>query len=223
MERPDGAGRQIDGHNSDATTEFDKGLKTRNMCFVGLAFTFCLASAAIAISAMCINRKVRIPNVTAEDEYWQDNTSDGMLSFTPPIDPQALPYLLIAVVTVCTETLDCIHSVTLRWALIHEGRAKFNSNLRLLTAARSSRANTWQFNLLYAILLVTTYTAAGQVLDAWGFDVYVSSLALLILGGSLLGLCLIAAYTIYGGRTAILTWSANPLNTTLACLHTGII
>ncbi|KAF2177515.1 hypothetical protein K469DRAFT_696559 [Zopfia rhizophila CBS 207.26] len=131
-------------------------------------------------------------------------------------------------VTATTECLGFIHSASLRWALYHEGRLHLNSNLRLFTGSSQCRPNRWYINVLWAFLLTLSYSAASQSIisaeqgemdcksDAHGLN----APAFTALGGSLLGLCILATWCVlqpYGKQ--IITWNSDPLNTALALSH----
>lgn len=113
--------------------------------------------------------------------------------------------------------------MSLRWALFHEGRLRFNSNLRLLTSAKSCPANRAPFNFTSLVLLVISYTGASQSVSQREGAITFGGVALFFLSIGLLGQVAISAYCLYGavGRK-ILSWSASPLNTALACLHHGL-
>lgn len=113
--------------------------------------------------------------------------------------------------------------MSLRWALFHEGTLKFNSNLRLFTSAKTCPANRAPVNYTSLVLLVISYTGASQSVSHRNGSMSFGGIALLLLGAGLLGQVSISAYCLYGkiGRR-ILSWSASPLNTALACLHHGL-
>jgi hypothetical protein len=98
-------------------------------------------------------------------------------------------------------------------------------------------SNSWYTNILSAACLILSYAAASQVwiLSANNpnytvFDplpggsskqetMVLNSIALAALGIGILGQALISTWCMLRNSKQILTWSSNPLNTTLACLH----
>jgi hypothetical protein len=54
----------------------------------------------------------------------------------------------------------------LKWALQREGRLTFNSNLRLLTSARTTKANYWYTNAVLLFCLIISYSR--QISDLSG-------------------------------------------------------
>ncbi|KAJ9654524.1 hypothetical protein H2198_006467 [Neophaeococcomyces mojaviensis] len=146
----------------------------------------------------------------------------------------ALPFILNIIVSLSTDMLSYIHYVSLRWALFHEGRLQFNSNLRIFTSARKTPANGKFCNSISAILLVMSYTGASQSLSSseWYTSYYpsyvrkqglmIDGIAIMLLSVGLLGQVLISIWCLYGSRGQILSWSASPLNTALTCLHKDI-
>lgn len=50
-------------------------------------------------------------------------------------------FVVNMLITLLTEVLGYIYSTSLRWALYREGCLEFNTNIRLLTSARSSAPN----------------------------------------------------------------------------------
>ncbi|KIK42761.1 hypothetical protein CY34DRAFT_12187 [Suillus luteus UH-Slu-Lm8-n1] len=144
------------------------------------------------------------------------------------IDSQLVEILALAfnlIVTLCTESIGFVHDISLRSALASESRLRFNTNLRLLTAARGWRnPNGALLNSISAILLIISYSSASLVfcLDfQWVFtedeSVALAGLPLLILGVALLLQVMIA---LSGMRAVkILTWSSSPFDLTAALVH----
>ncbi|KAG2745773.1 hypothetical protein P692DRAFT_201792706, partial [Suillus brevipes Sb2] len=125
----------------------------------------------------------------------------------------ALAFNLI--VTLCTESIGFVHSISLRSALASESRLRFNTNLRLLTAARGwCNPNGALLNSISAVLLIISYSSASLV-D--GVGIALAGLPLLILGVALLLQVMIA---LSGMRAVkILTWSSSPFDLTAALVH----
>ncbi|KAG2039631.1 hypothetical protein BDR03DRAFT_951662 [Suillus americanus] len=140
------------------------------------------------------------------------------------------------IVTLCTESTGFVHGISLRSALASESRLRFNSNLRLLTAARGWRnPNGTLSNGIMAVLLIISYSSASLVtLSESGveiigspdnevdqiFTVYSTSilgLPFLLLGVALFLQVVIASSGI--GAVKILTWSSSPFDVTAALIH----
>ncbi|KAG2041100.1 hypothetical protein BDR03DRAFT_1024373 [Suillus americanus] len=144
---------------------------------------------------------------------------------------EILTLTLDLIVTLCTESIGFIHSISLRSALASEFRLRFNTNLRLLTAARGwYNPNGALLNCISAVLLIISYSSVAfvVVIDT---EVEVEPLPmvqvsqgiaflgtpLLILGVALLLQVMIA---LPGMRAIkILTWSSSPFDLTAALVH----
>ncbi|KAG2148040.1 hypothetical protein DEU56DRAFT_753293 [Suillus clintonianus] len=138
--------------------------------------------------------------------------------------------LLTLIVTFCTESIGFVHDISLRSALASESRLRFNTNLRLLTAARGwYNPNGALLNGVSAVLLIISYSSAGLVVCVdysaptpspdWVLETGLAfaGLPLLLLGVALLLQVVIA---LSGMRAAkILTWSSSPFDLTAALVH----
>jgi hypothetical protein len=157
----------------------------------------------------------------------------AMLPTTNSVKTELLSLTLNLVVTLCTESTGFVHSVSLKSALACESRLHNNTNLRLLTAARGKRwtnPNGTLFNVIMALLLITSYVSSALIFIPFGSEVVgnseeqwwntcVFATPVLTLGTALL---LQAVIVMAGVRqTKILTWSSSPLDTTAALLHDG--
>ncbi|RDW56412.1 hypothetical protein BP6252_14157 [Coleophoma cylindrospora] len=193
---------------------YDKATSTRLLCLVGVFFSYVLALIMIAGAV------VVIPSSALEE-----NTIGGFRQL--PLSSEAIkavPLLFNILITLCTESLSYVHAISLRWALYHEGRLHFNSNLRLFTNAKSSAANTRFANVAAAICLIVSYTGASQTFtNLRDSSLYVNGTALLMLGIGLLVLSIISTISFCHNRARILSWSPNPINTALACAQSGLL
>lgn len=128
------------------------------------------------------------------------------------------------------DSINFIHAVTLRWALFHEQRLRFNSNVRLFTRSKCHGPNSWYFNVISAKGLAISYGALSCIMmdvtvesaineqtqmferpasPPQGF-VVINFLAVTALGvGLLLQVC-ISSYSLICSQ-GVLTWSNNPL------------
>ena len=207
---------------------YNKAHETRKYCILGLFISGLLSILCLGTSFYVIS----VQNPAARANPWAFPNSMVVVPL-PRMATQLLALLFNFIVALCTETLAYIHTTSLRWALFHERRLKFNSNLRLFTSAQKCASNRWPTNLMSMIFLVMSYAATPQIftptlvtsenhdedVPAMG----VNGVALLMLGVGLFGQSLISLWCLIAGRTYILSWSPNPLNTALACLHGRIL
>lgn len=218
---------------------FDEALSTRKRCQRGLVLSYLLSIALIICGIVSYVYANRARNKA--EAYRLNYPTDGEDADSAPMLDAEIFYPTIIVgklstgpkevvtlafntiVTMITECLGYIHSVSLRWALYHETRLHHNSSLRLFTSARHSPPNSCYANAIWALLLTLSYSCASQILltvdnqdDTLGFN----SIAILLLGACLFMLSLLTTWTLlppYGRQ--ILSWNSDPLNTTLALLH----
>ncbi|KAG1859019.1 hypothetical protein DFJ58DRAFT_292539 [Suillus subalutaceus] len=132
---------------------------------------------------------------------------------------EILTLALNLIVTLCTESIGLVHGISLRSALASESRFHFNTNLRLLTAARGwYNPNGTLFNGISAVLLIISYSSASLVVC---FD---NNLTIAIAGMPLLILCVALLLQVIIALSAIravkiLTWSSSPFDLTAALVH----
>ncbi|KAG2119143.1 uncharacterized protein F5147DRAFT_832924 [Suillus discolor] len=140
--------------------------------------------------------------------------------------------MLVSIVTLCAESIGFVHSISLRSALASESRLHFNTNLRLLTAARGWRnPNGALLNGISVVLLTASYSLPSLILCvdqqvSYSLDgsiiqesagVAIAGLPLLILGVALLLQVMIALSAMRAVK--ILTWSSSPFDLTAALVH----
>lgn len=216
-----------------ATVTVDKSLYIRTACLVALGFSYVVALAFIAASSYLrrLNVDLGFPGLPP-DVVVHGGPDAGPWCVVLTISPGAhriLDLVLSAVVTVCTEAMGYIHNVTLRWALLREGRLQYSSSLRLIASARRSWPNSRWANALSTIALVLSYAGASQTIIPYTslhFDndgdlprgALANGPALLVLGLSLLVQALISTACLMKDWARIPTWSSNVLTITLACL-----
>ncbi|KAF2790657.1 hypothetical protein K505DRAFT_327449 [Melanomma pulvis-pyrius CBS 109.77] len=218
---------------------FDEALSTRKRCQRGLVLSYLLSITLIIcgiVSYVYVNRarnraeayrlnyptdrEDAVSGPVLDAEIFYPTLIVGKLSTGPK---EVVTLAFNTIVTMVTECLGYVHSVSLRWALYHESRLHHNSSLRLFTSSRNSPPNSCYANVIWALLLTLCYSCASQILltvdnqdDTLGFN----SLAILLLGACLFMLSLLTTWTLlppYGQQ--ILSWNSDPLNTTLALLH----
>ncbi|KAG2070430.1 hypothetical protein BDR04DRAFT_1155650 [Suillus decipiens] len=147
------------------------------------------------------------------------------------LQKEMVALVLNLIVTICTESTGFVHGISLRSALASESRLRFNSNLRLLTAARGWRnPNGVLLNFIMAVLLIISYSSVSLITsfdDLHGITAPISGpyiypftilgLPLLILGIALLLQVVIAWSSMRAVK--ILTWSSSPFDLTAALVH----
>ncbi|KAF2473026.1 uncharacterized protein BDR25DRAFT_352504 [Lindgomyces ingoldianus] len=222
---------------SEATKQplppFDKALGTKKWCFIGLATIYVLSLGLIICGTIAfVIAGERIPKHFFEIPAAFRPDATPVLLYPTVIfgsmSDSAREITILAIntcVTVSTEILGYIHATSLRWALYHEGRLHSNSNLRLFTSCRQCRPNSWYVNVVWGLLLTVSYSCASQIIVGADDilspgDVGFNSTAIVILGACLLFLCILSTWSLFPSYDRkILSWSSDPLNTTLALLH----
>lgn len=203
-------------HNTDDTVRlyFDSSSRSRTLSKVGLVIS-CWTGF------ICLGFGIRF--VTNQNGAYLD-----LNIYTKEILPLALNVL----VTCINEALGYIHTNSLRWALQREGRLAFNSNLRLFTSARTSKANAWYANICMLFCIVMSYASTSLIfmgdipIDQSAHTAtsllpdsstnFVCGYALLTLAIGILGQCIIASAALYSAVSSP-TWSQNPIDTAAAC------
>ncbi|KAI9575023.1 hypothetical protein HD554DRAFT_2234553 [Boletus coccyginus] len=129
----------------------------------------------------------------------------------------------------CTEATGFVHGIALRSGLASEGRLRFNTNLRLLSASSGLfNPNGTTCNIVMAILLILSYSSSLLVFlsvdmesPGHGMDselvVCISAVPLIVLGVALILQAAIALISVW--FTVILTWSSSPFDITAALVH----
>ena len=149
----------------------------------------------------------------------QDNPNTYML-----VLPETLTLATTLIITLCTEATGFVHSISLRSALASESRLRFNTNLRLLTAAGSwKHPNGSLLNGIMAVLLILSYVPVTLIVTVAAFPnmgnycISILGLPLVVLGIVLLLQVAITLSGIYTVR--VLTWSCSPFDLTAALVH----
>ena len=206
---------------------YDKALTTRKTCHVGLMLSYILAFSGLVATVTLATALAK-----AEDDLTLIN-STGVIG-TGSVGQAAffmIPLVLATIVTFCSESLGLVHTTSLRWALWREGRLHFNTNLRLMTQAHSSKPNRWAVNLYAIFVTALTYAAAGQIFftnlytmashpEKLNLSFSVPALAAMTFG--LFSQAAIATWSFLVMRHHVPTWSTNPLNVALACKYQGL-
>ncbi|KAG1739861.1 uncharacterized protein EDB91DRAFT_1053706 [Suillus paluster] len=205
--------------DAKSTTEtgtdfYDRGLTSRRYTLVGIA-------GSSIISCFCIIAGIVIMGSNKE------GNGAAQMTLSSNLQKEMLVLMINLIVTLCTESIGFMHGISLRSALASESRLRFNSNLRLLTAARGwSNPNGSLLNGIMAVLLIISYNSASLVIITLNYgthwstgetSVSITGLPLLLLGVALLLQTVIA---LSGMRAVqILTWSSSPFDLTAALVH----
>ncbi|KAK4450428.1 hypothetical protein QBC34DRAFT_437267 [Podospora aff. communis PSN243] len=232
--------------------KLNRDLRTRNLSIVGLVFAWATAIATLTTGILILIS----PNVNAP-EYLVGKAV--MIGPTPYMWPKVtrypgghriykvnefgmivLPLVLQVAITLIIGCLESIHATTLRWALWHEGRLRYNSNLRLFTSSRRFGPNKWPANTAAIIGLVLSYggasimtfpvqvtaivLSAGRMLDLdYNIDHLQDRTAIDFNGWGLVGLgtglllqSIISSWALLDS-SYVGTWNGNPLATARAC------
>ncbi|KAG1794055.1 hypothetical protein EV424DRAFT_1548107 [Suillus variegatus] len=215
---------------ADARTDFyDRSLTSRRYALVGVACTSIFSYLCVIAGIVTLARH-GISGVTPLSMAVPP-TADPDQPPPPQLVRQAeiLTLMLDLIVMLCTESTGFVHGISLRSALASESRLRFNTNLRLLTAARGwHNPNGALLNGISVVLLIISYSSPSLIVCVdqnytETFDALVSEgiaiagIPLLILGLALLLQVIIA---LSGMRAVkILTWSSSPFDVTAALVH----
>ncbi|KAG1828831.1 hypothetical protein EV424DRAFT_1536298 [Suillus variegatus] len=212
---------------ADTRTDFyDRSLTSRRYALVGMA-------CSIIFSCLCIITGIvtlashGIMGATPLNTVGSDSKEYSAL----PLLAEILTLMLDLIVTLCTESIGFVHGISLCSALASESRLRFNTNLRLLTAARGwYNPNGTLFNGISAVLLIISYSSASLIVFVdqqvqLGLDgsvqfrpnVTIAGLPVLTLGVALLLQVMIAFSAMRAVK--ILTWSSSPFDLTAALVH----
>ncbi|KAH7931384.1 hypothetical protein BV22DRAFT_1124301 [Leucogyrophana mollusca] len=192
---------------------YDRSETSGKIALAGVAITIMLSLAGVGAGIyIAVPKPNMLPGVVT-------------VAMNGTVAPEILSLVLAGVIVLCVEAVGYVHSVTLRAALASESRLRFNTNLRLLTAAHRNpwtNPNGTLFNAIMGILVTISYASVAVVFlhytsnGKW-IAINVFAVPVLILGISML---LQAAIALAGLRaTRVLTWSPSPFDTTAAMLH----
>lgn len=208
---------------AESRTDFyDRSLTSRRYALVGVACSSIFSCSCI-IAGIVILAHQRVMGVTVTNMVSND-PFNAIIQLD--LQRELLALILNLIVTLCTEPIGFVHDISLRSALASESRLHFNTNLRLLTAARGwYNSNGALPNCIMAVLLIISYTSSSVIL-CYNFtsdgsnitgSIAIAGLPLLGLGIALL---LQVVITLSGMRAVkILTWSSSPFDLTAALIH----
>ena len=199
--------------NMLAAPYYDRAAATRTLCVIGLVLSWMLALCCIAVG------------IASSIHWWE-------ISLKSRIFAELIILSQNILITICTDSLGYIHSISLRRALQCEGRLAFNSNLRLLTSSRTSGPNKWYSNVLVLCGIIAAYASSSLtfLLDSISFDqtdgldedlsFKVCGPAFVTLGCALAAQALVSTLALLSGGD-IPTWSSALMDTAAACITTG--
>lgn len=207
--------------------DYDKSTTTKKACIgaiiIGalLSFTCFVLSVIIFAKSKQLNASLLMGPVP------------GYAMFLSAGASEVLALTVNVILTLCLEGLAFVHATSLRWALYRENRLSFNTNLRLLTSAKSSGPNKIYVNTISVVSLILCYAATSQlfIVGAWNGQelrnwvslgpgsTLINAVALFILALGLLVNTLIALWSLKWNLRHVPTWSSSPLTNTLAALH----
>ncbi|KAG2033203.1 hypothetical protein BDR03DRAFT_968241, partial [Suillus americanus] len=206
------------------TELYDCGLTSRKYALVGVACSTIFSCLFIVLGIVTLAHHgisgvtmINMTPVYSLDQFEVDIGSRTQV--------EILALTLNTIVMLCTESIGFVHGISLRSALASESRLRFNTNLRLLTAARGwCNPNGVLLNGISAVLLIISYSSASLVAclnlqtTSGEFDgIAIAGLPLIVLGVVLLLQVMIA---LSGMRAVkILTWSSSPFDLTATLVH----
>ena len=128
-------------------------LVTRNLHINGLVLSYLIAITSILVGVLAV---------------------PGTAAFRlKPIPREIIALCIEPSVTIVTETLGSIHGTSLHWALFHENRLEFNTNLRLFTATHHA-PNSVVSNAVFLLCIAVCYAAGSLVLVSNTYIFYLS-------------------------------------------------
>lgn len=210
-------------HEVRTLPAYDKGLMTRNTCIGGLIFSWLVSIACVTLAHWTFQSGQLF---RTQNGGYTHNGQGERVFFLSTVRQELVKLAVNICISLCTDCLGYIHSASTRWALWREGRLLYNSNARLLVSTRRYSSSRWSTNLVSAFLLMICYASSGQLFlsstsaEKKGF--VLNGIAISALGIGILGQAMISTLCLWGSRKLIPTWSSNPLNTALTCLHHGM-
>jgi hypothetical protein len=238
-------------HTSYPRVKFDSNTRLATECAIVLSVICCITcflTAGLAVTTDVYEKHIDISDTAISWKYsytwfYPMRFSSGIAEF--------LAFVINIVLTLCSDGLAYVHSISLRWALIKEKRLEFNTNIRLFRSSQQSFPNGKTANFFSAIFLILGYAGTSQLflirtsdcsyapgqIEVSGVDLteygyftglsilgfYVNPVALIVIGISLAGQIIIATLCLLTNLRGIPTWTANPINTTLAALKNSVV
>lgn len=117
-----------DAKYADTLPTYDASLGTRTGCVVATAIGAAAATACLIGGAVVLAT------------HPQDLIATYIVVSYKAVE--ALSFFINFGLTLCLDNMMFAHSVSLRWALFHEQRLSFNTNLRLFNSSRKFGPNS---------------------------------------------------------------------------------
>ncbi|KAK5658014.1 hypothetical protein OQA88_2568 [Cercophora sp. LCS_1] len=235
----------------------NRDLGTRNLNIAGLAVGWCAAVACLTVGAYILAvGPIEVPSFLMNRAALVGSRNYSWAPMPDPKDPNpyipdhrvflmseasavVIPLAVQVILTLVFSALNSIHSTTLRWALWHEGRLRYNSNLRLFTSSELSWGNKWPANTVSTLGLVLAHGGAALLTktmyitgsievvgskvvtdpnvtgERYGIDF--DGWGLLGLGVGLFLQAVVSTWCLVGSGSLVATWSTNPLAVACAC------
>lgn len=203
--------------NEDDGPNIDTASTTRSGCIGAI-------SLGIILSFLCLISGIYILRT--------NQTILGSLSSISTSGQEVLALAVNLVLTLSTDGMMFVHSVSLRWALYREERLEYNTNIRLFTSSKKFGPNKWYINVVALSCLVISYASSSVLLlsnqaelgsfgDTTHPPMMANATALVALGLGLAGQTIVATWCLLSSSKLIPTWSSNPLNTASAAMQMG--
>ena len=204
----------------------DVGRVSKWLCISGLAFCWLIGILSLVIGVYLFRTGgILVSNGNVSEQPF--TIPGGIATSFNKYAQELFPLGLNILVTICTDITGYIHTVSLRWALQKESRLTFNSNLRLFTSARLSKANAWYTNLIMAVFMIMSYASTSLIFIREtnvvlpilppNKDIFICAYAIITLAIGILGQATIAAVCLPSLVKAP-SWSSDPLEIAAACV-----
>ncbi|KIK42827.1 hypothetical protein CY34DRAFT_750797, partial [Suillus luteus UH-Slu-Lm8-n1] len=200
---------------------YDRSHMSRRYALVGVACSSIISCSCIIAGIVTLANHGVMGVAHMHMQLTYDFTDEARLDLPKEI----LALALNLIVTLCTESIGFVHGISLRFALASESRLRFNTNLRLLTAARGwCNPNGALLNSISVVLIISYSSASLIVCLDFHWIAYITadeSIALAGLPLVILGVALLQVMIALSGMRAvkILTWSSSPFDLTAALVH----
>lgn len=224
---PTNPSQQQQGHPALGGEIYDDS--SRRWALAGILWSFLWAFILGILGGVVWYKASPNPNMIAQhsswtpnDDYYPDN-SQGILVLWNLSLPEWLPKLALNVlVTLCNVATGNVHSTTLKWALIEDGRPGFNANIRLFTAIGGIFGmNGYIANFLHAACLIISQASVSVVFlpGPKGHQVLIPAVPILAISASLLVQTVLVLIAFW--RIPVRTWSSSPLDVAIAARVTN--
>ncbi|KAH2072005.1 hypothetical protein KXX03_008645 [Aspergillus fumigatus] len=196
--------------------DFDAASATRSGCIATV-------STGVILSLVCLISGIYLLRT--------NQATLGASASISTFGREAMALAINVILTLCTDGMMFVHSVSLRWALYREGRLEFNTNIRLFTSSKRFGPNKRYINLVALTCLVLSYASSSVLLlsdqamilskNEDQSPLLINDTALVSLDLGLAGQAIVAVWCLVPSYKSIPTWSSNPLNTASAVVQGG--